>query len=112
MCKVLYLSLLFTAFTVAVVDCTQSMVLDWNVATSIAEDYDTVDYSSSRKSPASLMHWSYSGMVPSTGRNYTVHVGLLQSGLPSAFSFQLPKKGELLSEVVYIMSFSNSWLAS
>jgi len=67
--------------------------LDWIKPYSlIEEDYDLADYPSL---PASepLVHWSRSGVVTSTGRNYTIHVGSLLMNIPNSFSFQLSREG-------------------
>lgn len=66
--------------------------------TTVDEDFDVVDYPTGPASEG-LVHWSASGTVNSTNRKYTVHVGSLHSGLPGAFSFQLPKDGKAIHKI-------------
>lgn len=61
--------------------------------TLVEGDYDTVSYP---KGSGSILQWSLKRTVPSTGRNYTIHIGSLNSGLPDTFSFQLPDGGKKL----------------
>lgn len=63
----------------------------------VVDDYETASYPGGAGPSTGIVHWSLTSTVPSTGRNYTIHVGSLSSGLPSAFSFQLPVGGNALS---------------
>lgn len=74
-----------------------ALTLDWSVRDTAdpVDDYASVKYPQG-SSPRPFVHWSSPVQtVPSTGRNYTIHVGSLSSGLPNAFSFQLPEGGIL-----------------
>ena len=71
---------------------------DWPVISEslLQDDYECVDFPPD-SDDKDIVHWSLDATVPSTGRNYTVHVGSLSSGLPKTFSFQLPDGGESIS---------------
>ncbi len=84
------LLLLLTLF-VAGCSCTSLTSLDWTSQKIAEDDYYVLSYQPQGSS--SIQEWSFSGTVPSTGRKYTLHVGSLTSGLPAAFSFELPKGG-------------------
>ena len=75
-----------------------ALTLDWSMGiTDPVDDYETVNFPPG-STPRPFVHWSSpSQTVPSTGRNYTIHIGSLSSGLPGAFSFQLPKGGTVQS---------------
>ena len=90
----MYSFLLVSTSALVVVNC-KLVELYWETAFVERDDYDTVDFILG--SHRSVEHRSYSGTVPTTGRNFTVHVGSLHKGLPSAFSFYLPKEGQVLS---------------
>lgn len=59
----------------------------------LVDDYESVGYPQD-SGGGPIVQWSLSARVSSTGRNYTIHVGSLTSGLPNAFSFQLPEGGQ------------------
>ena len=71
------------------------LALDWSqvAEAQIEEDYERLGYPQSPGSQG-FVQWSLNDTVASTGRNYTIHVGSLSSGLPDAFSFRLPSEGE------------------
>ena len=73
----------------------------------VDEDFDETAYPSAPAAEG-LVHWSSSGTVPSTGRNYTVHVGSLHSGLPGTFSFQLPQEGDS-PKAMYVVAVLAKW---
>ena len=72
------------------------LVLDWPQLPGswVEEDFDTVSFPQGSGASAGIVQWSLSKTVPSTGRNYTIHIGSLSSGLPNTFSFQLPDGGK------------------
>lgn len=71
------------------------LVLDWSRSPEalVKDDYDTVNYPEGSETFPRLVQWSLKKTVSSTGRNYTIHIGSLNSGLPDTFSFQLPEGG-------------------
>ena len=80
-----------TLVLMLVVTCNSLTTVDWISREIPEEDYDVLNYQPQNSS--SIQQWSFSGTVPSTGRKYTLHVGSLNSGLPGAFTFELPKGG-------------------
>lgn len=67
------------------------LALEWPWV-SVEEDYESFPYPQS-PGGGDIVQWSLAASVPSTSRNYTIHVGSLSSGLPNTFSFQLPEGG-------------------
>lgn len=65
----------------------------WIPDASLEDDYESMGYPQSSGGP--IVQWSLNTSVPSTGRNYTIHVGSLASGLPETFSFEIPNGGKL-----------------
>ena len=65
----------------------------WVSPASVEDDYEEVSYPQSPGAGGDVVPWSLASSAPSTGRNYTIHVGSLSSGLPSSFGFQLPEGG-------------------
>ncbi len=73
------------------------LALEWPrlPETSLEDDYETLPFPHhGQGSGDGFVQWSLRRAVPSTGRNYTIHVGSLSSGLPNTFSFQLPEGGQ------------------
>lgn len=62
----------------------------------VEDDYETESYPGGSGPTAGIVQWSLKTTVPSTSRNYTIHVGSLSAGLPNTFSFQLPERGSFL----------------
>ena len=57
------------------------------------DNYENLSYPEG-SGAGGIVQWSLNTTVPSTGRNYTIHVGSLSSGLPNAFRFDLPEGGK------------------
>lgn len=57
----------------------------------LEDDYDEIDFP--RPVAPELSYWSHNGIINSTGRPYTAHIGKLDYGLPLSFSFELPTGG-------------------
>lgn len=88
--------LTFSVYFVLLFSLTEGKLpeLEWHkLEEFISDDFEVSSYPNA-PTGGSLVHWSSPGTVPSSGRNYTVHVGSLFSGLPQSFSFQLPPEGE------------------
>lgn len=74
------------------------LALEWRLLLSdalIDDDFENMSFPQASGGQP-IAQWSYSSTVPSTGRNYTIHIGSLSSGLPDAFTFQLPKGGSYM----------------
>lgn len=75
--------------------CRGLPTLEWSPhqgGSLLQDDYVTMSYPIDPD--VDIVHWSLNSTVPSTGRNYTIHVGSLTAGLPKSFSFELPDGGE------------------
>lgn len=73
----------------------------WKTLEKLRDDFVCVSYpkTDSRSHPRFVSSIT-KGTVPSSGRNYTLYMGLLLDGLPSAFTLELPLGGKL-SLLVY-----------
>lgn len=94
--------LLFTPLAVLGWRFRDPLVLNWpqlpESGLLVEDDFDTVRFPQGSGTSTGIVQWSLNKTVPSTGRNYTIHVGSLSYGLPNTFSFQLPDGGKNLSK--------------
>ena len=79
----LYLRLVFSL---------EPLIDGWERREDVKNDFDVVPFPEGDDSPR-LVSFVVNSTVPSTGRAYTMYVGLLRNGLPDAFSLELPTGG-------------------
>lgn len=84
----LYLSLLLAASAL------EQLVTGWEAQEKVQDDYESVLYPEKGSFPR-FDSYIMKKTVPSSGRNYTLYMGLLRDGLPDAFTLELPVGGKL-----------------
>ncbi len=75
----------------------------WDPLDYVQDDYVSIAYPHSGTMPR-LFNYVINSTVPSTGRLYTMYVAVLQSGLPSSFTLELPSQGAY----VYMSMYNNN----
>jgi len=85
---------LLCLLTVASVYSLEPLTSGWGASQQIQDDYVSLLFPKSTDLPQ-FLNYIINSTVPSTGRNYTMYVGLLRYGLPDSFSFELPPQGLL-----------------
>lgn len=66
---------------------------DWKVFLQLQDDYVNLSYSKNGGVPTQFSY-IVNSTVPTTGRHFTMYVGVLQNSLPQLFSLELPPEGE------------------
>ena len=64
----------------------------WERREDVKNDFNVVPFPEGDNSPR-LVSFVVNSTVPSSGRAYTMYVGLLRNGLPDSFSLELPTGG-------------------
>ncbi len=92
--KILIIMLLYVLIVLAVrvASSLETLSNGWDPLDSVQDDYVSIAYPDGGVNPR-LVNYVINSTVPSTGRPYTMYVAVLNSGLPSSFTLELPSQG-------------------
>ena len=80
---------------ILVVSALEQLLTGWETREKVQDDYESVLYPEKGSSPR-FDSYIMKKTVPSSGRNYTLYIGLLRDGLPDAFALELPVGGKII----------------